>query len=123
MVQQEVLEQLPNERLAIFSVWEPILRTDDAASARKATTLFQDPRVENFWVETQDVGELFQSAIDLETEPAWDVYLVYPRGTMWTDEAPPRPEYFMHQLGGRLPDESMFDGPVLARKLKDSLRR
>jgi hypothetical protein len=32
--------------------------------------------------------------------PAWDVYLLYSRGSRWNDVLPPRPDYWMHQLGG-----------------------
>ncbi len=123
MVQEEVLRGIQSERLNVFVVWEPILRADSVIAARKATTLFRDPRVENFWVESQQVGELFQASIGLETEPAWDVYLVYPPGATWTGDAPPAPEFFMHQLGGRLPDASALDGPALERALKEALRR
>lgn len=123
MVQDNVLSKIPDEELEIFVVWEPILRTDKAVAARKATTLFDDPRVENFWVETQSVGELFQPVIKLKTEPAWDVYLVYGRDAKWKGERPPKPASFMHQLGGRLPDANRLDGAGLARRIEAALRR
>ena len=31
---------------------------------------------------------------------AWDVYLLYGRGVQWTGLQPPKPNYWMHQLGG-----------------------
>lgn len=123
MVQREVLETIASEKLKIFVVWEPILRTDNAVASRKATTFFADPRVEHFWVDSQSVGELFQPAIDLKTEPAWDVYLVYPRDAKWKGTQPPRPEYLMHQLEGRLPDADRLNGAGLARRLEAALRR
>lgn len=122
-MQREVLETTPSEELTILAVWEPILRTDNVVAARKATTLFSDARVENYWAPDQTLGRTFQGAIDLKTEPAWDVYLVYPREAEWTGTDPPRPEYFMHQLGGRLPDANRLDGVGLARSLEAALSR
>jgi hypothetical protein len=105
----------------VYAVWEPILKTDGERAARKATALLDDPRVEHFWVGTRDVGEMFQGPIGLTTEPAWDVYLVYTRGVSWEQSAP-TPDYFMHQLGGRLPDEQHLDATKLAERLKLLLR-
>jgi hypothetical protein len=76
-------------------------------------SLFPDERVKNYWVRTRGVGKLFQAPINLEGEPAWDVYLVYEPGVVWDDDTPPEPTYFMHQLGGRLPDDQRLDGPKL----------
>lgn len=118
MVLEKVLQTNKSTQLAAYAVWEPILRTDDARSSRKATTLLPDSRVRHFWTATQDLGELFQTTIDLTTEPAWDVYLVYPRGVEWKGERPPRPAYFMHQLTGRLPEDRMLDGDILAERLE-----
>jgi hypothetical protein len=105
----------------MYAVWEPILETDDERAARKATVLLADPRVEHFWVSTRDVGKMFQDPIKLTTEPAWDVYLVYPRGVYW-DQSPPTPAYFMHQLRGRLPDEGRLDAKELSGRLGATLR-
>lgn len=119
-MQTEVLEQVESENLTVYAVWEPILKTDDERSSRKATTLIPDDRVSNYWVDTRAVGELFQAPIDLTTEPAWDVYLVYAPGAMWEEDGPPRPDYFMHQLGGRLPDDLRLDGVKLAAAIEEA---
>jgi hypothetical protein len=120
-VQGSVLEKVSSESLAVYAVWEPILRTDDERSSRKATALFQDARVVNYWTDSQDFGEAFQPVIELTTEPAWDVYLVYPPGVVWQGDEPPRPGFFMHQLGGRLPDAQRLDGPRLADEIRKLL--
>jgi hypothetical protein len=119
VVQADVLSEISGDNLAVYAVWEPMLRTDDERSSRKATTLFPDERVTNFWVDSQDVGVLFQAAIKLTTGPAWDVYLLYRPGVTWNEDSPPDPDFFMHQLGGRLPDGQRLDGT----KLADSLRK
>jgi hypothetical protein len=74
--------------------------------------------VSNYWADDTAVGKLFQAAIDLTTEPAWDVYLVYEPGILWNDDGPPRPTYFMHQLGGRLPNDRRLDGEKLASAIR-----
>ena len=80
-----------------------------------------DPRVEHFWTPTTQIGEAFQGSIALKSEPAWDVYLVYREGVRWEGNAPPKPDYFMHQLGDRLPVDRSLDGERLAEEIKDEL--
>ncbi len=67
------------------------------------------------------VGEAFQAPIGLDTEPAWDVYLVYERDASWNEDSPPEPSFFMHRLGGRLPPELHLDGPTLADHVRREL--
>ena len=71
---------------------------------------------------TRDVGKLFQAPINLTTEPAWDVYLLYPPGVKWTD-GPPTPHFFMHQLGNRLPQGNRLSGDGLARRVREMLSK
>lgn len=121
---EKVLQRIDNGDLVMYAVWEPILRTDHEAAAHKATVLLPDPRVQHFWAPTQAVGESFQKPIALTTEPAWDVYLAYPRGVLWSDDPPahpPSPAFFMHQLAGRLPAEQLLDGARLATGLQAML--
>jgi hypothetical protein len=119
VVQDNVLSKIGSEDFVAYAVWEPIFKTDDERSSRKAVTLFPDERVKNYWVRTRAVGELFQPPINLKGEPAWDVYLVYEPGIEWDTDAPPEPTYLMHQLGGRLPDGQRLDGP----KLRDVIEK
>jgi len=123
VVQENVLGVIDSNELAVYAVWEPILKTDDERSSRKATTLFPDRRVRNYWTGSQEVGKLFQSPLDLTTEPAWDVYLVYLPGVRWEGDDSPRPDYFMHQLGDRLPENRSLDGLKLAFEIRRILLR
>jgi hypothetical protein len=119
-VHENVFEGMASDKLRGYAVWEPILRTDDARSARKATSILPDARIHHYWIDSQDVGEMFQAPLGLKDEPAWDVYLVYPPGAVWTGGRPPRPAYFMHQLGA-LPAERRLNGGTLAAKLREML--
>lgn len=119
---ESVFEGITSEKLRGYAVWEPILRTDDQRSARKATTILPDSRVRHYWVDGQEVGEMFQAPLGLEGEPAWDVYLVYPAGIEWTGKRPPKPAYFMHQLGA-LPAGQRLDGKKLAARLRQAMAK
>lgn len=117
MVQEKVLKTIQSKQLVAYTVWEPIFQTDDERSSRKATTLLPDKRVRHYWVGSQGVGELFQAPLELTSEPAWDVYLVYRPGRAW-EGAPPVPDFFMHQLRERLPDDRLLDGAILAEQIR-----
>ncbi|NNF05264.1 MAG: hypothetical protein HKN21_00755 [Candidatus Eisenbacteria bacterium] len=118
-----MISKIENSDFLTYAVWEPMLKTDTERSARKATSLLPDARVQNYWTRTTSVGELFQKPINLTTEPAWDVYLVYEPGVVWEGDSPPKPTFFMHQLGGRLPDGQRLDGPELRNGLEEILKR
>jgi hypothetical protein len=123
VVQNNVIAQIENEGFVAYAVWEPILRTDDERSSRKAATLFPDEHVISYWVQSRAVGEMFQAPIELTTEPAWDVYLVYEPGVEWGGLVPPAPTFFMHQLGGRLPNGQKLDGPKLREVIEAILEK
>jgi hypothetical protein len=63
------MSRIESEGFVAYAVWEPILRTDDERSSRKAATLLPGD-VKDYWVDTRAVGELFPAPIDLTTEPA-----------------------------------------------------
>jgi len=123
VVQDNVISKIANEDFLVYAVWEPILKTDDERSSRKAVTLFPDAPVKNYWVRTCAVGKMFQPPIGLEGEPAWDVYLVYEPGVEWEGDGPPDPTFFMHQLSGRLPDDLRLDGPKLHDEIEKILNK
>ena len=117
MVHDNVLKEIETDSFRAYAVWEPILRADSEQWAKRSTSILSDPRVTHFWIDNRDVGKLFQAPIGLTTEPAWDVYLLYPSGVEWTD-SPPTPYFFMHQLGNRLPQENRLSGEGLASRVR-----
>lgn len=123
MVQDNVIAKIDSKNFVAYAVWEPILKSDDERSSRKAVILFPGERVKNYWVHTRAVGELFQQPINLTSGPAWDVYLVYEPGVEWDADEPPEPTFFMHQLGGRLPDDQRLDGPKLHDVIQKILKK
>ena len=117
---EAVFDGIATEKLKAYAVWEPILRTDNLGGARKATTILPDPRVRHYWIEGQEVGEMFQPALGLKDELAWDVYLVYPPGVEWNASRPPKPSYFMHQLH-ELPSARRLDATKLAAQIRSAI--
>ena len=117
---ETVFQGIATEKLKAYAVWEPILRTDNLRGARKATTILPDSRVRHYWIEGQEVGEMFKPTLGLKDEVAWDVYLVYPAGVEWTTNRPPKPSYFMHQLH-ELPSARRLDATKLAAQLRAAI--
>ena len=46
-------------------------------------------------------------------EDAWDVYFIYDRSAKWTGDLPPKPRFWMHQLGS-LSEQCYLDPDVFA---------
>ena len=60
-----------------------------------------DGRVLHYWDGTGASMRAFQRVLGLGEE-AWDVFMLYDRGTRWDGELPPPPKYWMHQLSSSL---------------------
>ena len=86
-----------DERLRGFVVWLPMLKNDDANEASLQASSFVDPRLVQTWDGERDSGKLFATTLGL-TRDAWDVYLLYGPGVMWSEGPPPKPTFWMHQL-------------------------
>ena len=118
---EAVFQGSPTNKLKAYAVWEPILRTDNLRAARKATSILSDSRVRHYWVEGQGVAKLFQPALGLRDEVAWDVYLVYPAGVEWSASRPPKPAYYMHQLH-ELPASRYLEAATLAHQVRATMK-
>jgi len=112
-----MLAAVPNADVKAYIVWEPIRPWDSFTAARTSQALVTDPRVRQFWASGLDLAVRAQSAIDLKGEPAWDVYLLYAANSAWEPGAVPRPADFMHQLGGRQPDDKLLDPDSLTARV------
>ena len=62
-------------------------------------SLVTDPRVRNYWDQNEVLGRAYGASLPTPG-PAWDVYLLFRRGVRWTEASPPKPDFWMHQLGG-----------------------
>jgi hypothetical protein len=69
-----------------------------------------DGRNLHFWDGAGRLGQAYAKVVDLPHNKkfAWDVYFVFDAKAKWGD-APPKPDFWMHQLGG--PETgNMLDG-------------
>ena len=76
-----------------------MLFSDDREDAVEGTGEFPDSRVHYFWDGDKAAGRSFGEMLQIDRD-AWDVYLLYPKSGVWTGSLPPKPSFWMHQLGG-----------------------
>jgi hypothetical protein len=90
-VQDDVLAKYPDRDLRVFVIWLPMLRTD--ARSEWPRNEIVDPRALHFWDPGRAVGATLAARDDLKRwrPVAWDIWAMYPPGTMWRDGAP-RPD-------------------------------
>jgi hypothetical protein len=119
VVQKYVLKQIPDNRLAVYVVWGPMLGEETAADAKEATRHLPDSRVANFWTPNHVLATALEQPLGLHDSKAWDTYLLFAPGTRW-GETPPVPDYYMH-VNKPLPPERRLNGEKLAEQVRKLL--
>jgi hypothetical protein len=66
----------------------------------RATAEVADPRARHYWDGDGQLIKGYREVLGLN-EPAWDIYLLYAPAAQWDGDRPPRPQYWMHQLGSK----------------------
>lgn len=94
-----LFERTQDSNLVGFAVWVPELGAH-IGDVPTGTTLVSDPRIKHYWDADERLGKFYETSLPTPGTPSWDVYLLYRPGIMWTDAAPPKPTFWMHQLGG-----------------------
>jgi hypothetical protein len=110
-----VLSRIASKKLTAFIVWVPQLFGTQPDAVR-ASRLIDDPRTLHYWDGSDVTGVEFGRVLPTP-QAAWDVYLLYPTGIRWTGALPPKPTYWMQQLGlGNAPylDASTLAGHIRA---------
>jgi hypothetical protein len=99
VIRDEVMKEIPDGRLRLFVVWEPILPGDSADAVEDSSEMVKGEwRALQFWDPGAESGKRIKKLLDLKiVNPAWDVYLLYPPGVKW-EQNTPAPAYWMHQL-------------------------
>jgi hypothetical protein len=96
-----VLATVPGDRLRTYVVWVPMNRGLER-DVPNATKEVWDSRATQYW---DDAGWLMNSYKDVlggyPFEPVWDTYILYGPDAKWESDKPPKPVYWMHQLGTR----------------------
>ena len=111
IVEKQALSQIKSDHLKVYVVWIRRFPLGDSRdAAQEATRLVPDGRSLHFWDGPGRLGQAYGKVVDLPHKKkfAWDVYFVFDAKAKWGD-APPKPDFWMHQLGG--PDTgNMLDG-------------
>jgi hypothetical protein len=81
-------------------VWVPKLSGQESDVAT-ATTFVPDPRAGHYWDGGAELVTQYDTVLALGQD-AWDVYMIYGPDARWTAAAPPRPQFWMHQLHTRV---------------------
>ena len=91
---------------------------DNPEEADREAASFTSLSVTHRWDGERKVGSIYSETLGL-TSVAWDIYLLYGRGTRWDSEVPPKPDFWMHQL----PTDSGADPNLVLypTKLSDEL--
>ncbi len=93
----------------------------EEAAILSAATFSGDSRFEQFYDPNQLVGKSVAQSLGVEEDVvAWDIYLFYGIGELWT-ESPPIPVEWMHQLvNSEWADPAhLYRGEDLINRLRD----
>ncbi len=96
-IQHALFANESSANLVGFVVWVPMLG-GKANNVPEAMTLAADPRVSHYWDQSNDLGTAYERILPVAGGPAWDVYMLYAPGIVWSGAEPPQPSFWMHQL-------------------------
>jgi hypothetical protein len=119
-VQHALFADVPSEHLVGFVVWVPMLG-GKASDVPDATTLQSDARVTHYWDGSNDLGAKYARILPVAGGPAWDVYMLYAPGIVWSGADPPKPSFWMHQLP--ITNAPYLDATVFADRARQMLAR
>ena len=77
-------------------MWVPKLYGHESDVAT-ATRFVPDPRARHYWDGGAVLVRQYDAVLGLGQD-AWDVYMIYGPNVRWDAAAPPRPDFWMHQL-------------------------
>ena len=104
-LETEWLEKDAGKDIAVYVVWSPQLGAEEKHVA-SATSLVPDARARHYWDGEELVGKAYQPVLGLPA-PAWDTWMLFDRNAMWTDDRPPVPAWWEHQLSAGPPERHL----------------
>lgn len=99
-LEDHLLARNADPRLRAYVVWVPKLGAHES-DVPVATRFVADGRATHYWDSAGVLVQAYDQVLGLHQD-AWDVYLLYGRGTRWDGPLPPVPNFWMHQLGSPL---------------------
>ena len=119
-MQSKVLSQYTDPDLRVYMVWVPKSRGLER-DVPAATVQYPEPRAQHFWDAPGVLMRGYRERLRLD-EDAWDIYLLFGPDARWTEDVPPEPLYWSHQLGAK--DKPRITGPWLdGRTFLEKLRQ
>ncbi len=126
---RKILEEIPDERLRMYVVWEPMLSGDTRALSEKMSSKGTDSRmVYQAWDPDHITGKKWTAMMSKEKEeewnegatgPAWDVYFLYKGDAQWNKNQPTPPQFWQHQGAGIM--DLALSYPQLKAKVEEFL--
>ena len=100
VIRDQVHLKLKDKRLATFAVYIPMVPGDAKGPAEEAAKHMQKAGIRSYWDGERKLGAAYGKVVKLPENKtmAWDVYFVYGPDAVW-GETPPKPAFWMHQLG------------------------
>jgi hypothetical protein len=95
---QTVLKNIADDRLRAHVVFLPMYAGDNKGRAQTRMEELTDQRVTYYWDAERLTGGEWEKTLQID-QTAWDVYMLYARGTNWQGSTP-KPVFWMHQLEG-----------------------
>jgi hypothetical protein len=116
-----LFESTANKNLTGFAIWVPQLG-GKAQDVPNAASIAADPRIQHFWDGANDLGESYEIVLPTPG-PAWDVYMLYGPGATWSGQKPPKPDFWMHQLGKNCTAAPTLDPDQFASHARELLKK
>lgn len=111
---RKLLEEIPDENLRMYVVWEPMLSADSREIAVRQARRAKDFRLTyQAWDEDRVTGVSWQELMG-HSGVAWDVYYLYGPDHRWAPDLTD-PDYYQHQGDG--PRELRLDYGNLKREI------
>ena len=87
-MQDDLLAKYRDRDLKVYVIWLAMVRTD--ARSEWPRNEIVDPRATHYWDEGRVVGTAIAARDDLKhwRPVAWDIWAIYPPGTVWGSESP-----------------------------------
>jgi hypothetical protein len=79
---QNVLKEIPDDRLCAYIVWLPMFPSDSRSWAQTRSDEFKDERLSYYWDGGKVTGEEWAKTLDIN-RTAWDVYFLYGSESKW----------------------------------------
>ena len=117
---QEALysRKLADPRMVTFVVYVPTLGAREK-NVVPASQLISNAQTTFYWENTGIIGRLMQRALGANVY-IWDFYAIYGPRAVCSNDQPPAPDFYQHQVQG-LPPEKRLDASVFATQVDEFL--